>query len=143
MGQDSWQAEQRRPYFRAKAGIAFAGWLPLKIRKIKTRAPVRTCFPHDGILCWQDCIPMCMPNSSGDFLFFTICFPTRPRGEFLRCAQDRNPFRPAKLWGENLNRFFSERSYHRTGAESYYGCAGIFKGVVKLFFTIFLQSKNG
>src|ERR1700733_8883977 len=132
MGQDSWQAEQRRPYFRAKAGIAFAGWLPLKIRKIKTRAPVRTCFPHDGILCWQDCIPMCMPNSSGDFLFFTICLPTGPE-----------PLPACETLGENLNRFFSERSYHRTGAESYYACAGIFKGVVKLFFTNFLQSKTG
>jgi hypothetical protein len=38
MGQDSWQAEQRRPYFRAKAGRAFAGWLQVSTTDARTRA---------------------------------------------------------------------------------------------------------
>jgi hypothetical protein len=40
MGQVSWQAEQRIPYLRAKAGRAFADWLPLRIRKARINAEV-------------------------------------------------------------------------------------------------------
>jgi hypothetical protein len=41
-GHDSWQAEQRSPYFLAKAGNALAGWLALRSRKIKVNATART-----------------------------------------------------------------------------------------------------
>src|ERR1700733_5597314 len=38
MGQDSWHAEQRRPYFLAKAGSAWAGWLQVSTTEMTTRA---------------------------------------------------------------------------------------------------------
>src|SRR3954470_6910893 len=76
MGQDSWQAEHRSPDLRAKAGRAFAGWLPLNMTKIRTRAAVRRYLP--GTSRWLDCIPMCMPHSSGK-LFSRICIPTNAK----------------------------------------------------------------
>jgi len=42
MGQLSWQAEQRRPYFLAKAGIALADWLEPKMRKANAKAAAKT-----------------------------------------------------------------------------------------------------
>jgi hypothetical protein len=41
-GQDSWQAEQRSPYFLAKAGKALADWLLAKIRKTNAKAAAMT-----------------------------------------------------------------------------------------------------
>jgi hypothetical protein len=38
MGQDSWQAEQRKPYFLANAGRAFAGWLQVSTTGTRTKA---------------------------------------------------------------------------------------------------------
>jgi hypothetical protein len=38
IGQDSWQAEQRNPYFRANAGKASARWLTPNIRNRTDRA---------------------------------------------------------------------------------------------------------
>src|ERR1700677_1011238 len=37
MGHDSRQAEQRRPYLRAKAGIALAGWPQVRTREISIK----------------------------------------------------------------------------------------------------------
>jgi hypothetical protein len=47
-GHDSWQAEQRSPYFLAKAGNALADWLALKSRKTNAKATARTEFARCG-----------------------------------------------------------------------------------------------
>jgi hypothetical protein len=47
-GHDSWQAEQRSPYFLAKAGNALADWLALKSRKTNAKATARTELARCG-----------------------------------------------------------------------------------------------
>jgi hypothetical protein len=47
-GHDSWQAEQRKPYFLAKAGNAVADWLLLRIKKINAKAAVSTELTRCG-----------------------------------------------------------------------------------------------
>jgi hypothetical protein len=47
-GHDSWQAEQRSPYFLANAGNALAVWLALKNRKINAKAAARTELTRCG-----------------------------------------------------------------------------------------------
>jgi len=62
MGQDSWQAEQRRPYFLAKAGSAFAGWLALKTTKASTRAALRNEV-EEKYLPMRDRVDVDIPDS--------------------------------------------------------------------------------
>jgi hypothetical protein len=47
-GHDSWQAEQRSPYFLAKAGNALADWLAPRIKKINAKAAARTQVTRGG-----------------------------------------------------------------------------------------------
>src|SRR5579863_239901 len=77
MGQDSWQAEQRRPYFLAKAGRAFAGWLALNIRKTRTSAAVRNVVANENFSPRPDRVNVDMPDSSHELLFAPI--PTTGR----------------------------------------------------------------
>jgi hypothetical protein len=59
MGQDSWQAEQRNPYFRAKAGRALAEGLMLSTRK----ARIRPKDNGDAAKDWRDSALIRMPYS--------------------------------------------------------------------------------
>ena len=59
MGQDSWQAEQRNPYFLAKAGRAFADGLTHSIKK----ARIRPKDSGDDAKDWRNCAPIRMPYS--------------------------------------------------------------------------------
>jgi hypothetical protein len=68
IGHDSWQAEQRKPYFLANAGMAFASWL-LRARKIRARAKARNCGTLVDLPLKRDCVPICMPDSSDSIVF--------------------------------------------------------------------------
>jgi hypothetical protein len=48
-----------------------------------------------------------------------------------------NPFQDGPHWRHNLNRFFRFRSYHRTGAESYYAGKATCKRSFYIFFTAY------
>src|SRR5579871_1398452 len=118
MGQDSWQAEQRSPYLRANAGNAFAFWLPLRTRKTRTRDPSRKFLPHDDVAHWRDCVPICMPHSSGKIRFFRMHSHKMRRATSLSKGTV-DPSTGVFSGRKDLNRFSRKRSYHRTGAESY------------------------
>jgi hypothetical protein len=44
-----WQAEQGRPYFLAKAGIAYPGWLVTLMKDERNRVSIKQDFRNDRV----------------------------------------------------------------------------------------------
>lgn len=66
------------------------------------------------------------------------CIPTTMQRARTTAPQSHlDPSKRALPKSRTLNRFSRERSYHRTGRESYYASAITCKRVGKIFFTLF------
>jgi hypothetical protein len=68
IGHDSWQAEQRSPYFLAKAGRAFAGWLALRTRNTTITTAVRTDVADCNLWSRPDRVNIDMADSSNSIV---------------------------------------------------------------------------
>src|ERR1700691_2011467 len=119
MGQDSWQAEQRSPYFRAKAGKAFAGWLLLRTMDARTRATAAKEVASCKMLRRWKRLEACMAGLLGKIksnlviLKSTSSQHTR-RYPAMRASKGR--WLPIQTGSRTVD----ERFYYPTEAASYY-----------------------
>src|SRR5579864_2791919 len=74
--------------------------------------------------------------------YLTKCIPTNAKARKPQRTRLWNPFQDGPALEAESKPIFRFRSYHRTGAESYYAGKATCKGWNKVFFTVFLQRRD-